>query len=328
MSISFHKLLKHAAAFSLLLLVCGISFIHAAPEITCDDLIYDFGKVKNNKPIKHTFIIRNSGNAPLKIGRVRACCGGKAKIGANSIAPGTNTTFMISLSLVGRKGELNKSFYIASNDPKCPYYQLKLRGMVIPTVDVNPRYINFGQVSDDSILTTNINILCLSDFAFNITNIISTVKQFSVEYEKSNNNTKHAITVKSVPPFPPGITRGNIYIFTDRSGYKRINVPVLARVSSDILVVPQEVLLKEPQGDIKPVTRYIAIRSRSKTPFKILQVKPPEPEMEIKITPLGRAGYRCEIRNIMPFSDLDEKHIIITTDHKDAGEIKLPVRVK
>lgn len=36
---------------------------------------FDFGKIKQNKPVTHTFKFRNSGDAPLVISSVQASCG-------------------------------------------------------------------------------------------------------------------------------------------------------------------------------------------------------------------------------------------------------------
>ena len=106
-----------------------------SPKIACKQPVHEFGAVDNSQSVEHTFVMWNEGEAPLEIGRVRACCGATAEIADKTILPGTNTTLKIKLSLRGRNGKQQKSFYIASNDPEQRYYQLQLTGAAVAMVD-------------------------------------------------------------------------------------------------------------------------------------------------------------------------------------------------
>jgi hypothetical protein len=46
--------------------------------------------------------------------------------------------------LAGRKGPQRKALYVASNDPREPYLQLRLLGTAVEALDVSPRHIDFG----------------------------------------------------------------------------------------------------------------------------------------------------------------------------------------
>lgn len=298
------------------------------PSIMCDQPMYDFGVMDNHRSVEHVFTIWNKGNAPLEIDRVRACCGASAKIADKTILPGTNTTVRVNLSLRGRKGELRKSFYVVSNDSKQQYYQLQLVGTSVAIVDIQPQVIDFGCISPDTVVTTNVNIVCRSNLEFNITNVTCTVPQFTVVSHGKVCVNSHCLQVKTVPPLAPGVTRGKVRVYTDHSEYREIVIPVIATVAmSDILVVPRELVLMERGKKPEPITRYIAIRSRGKRPFKILKVDSPGPNIEVKLTPLGSSGYRCELKDIIPFPDLDGKNIVIVTDHESVSNIVIPIRV-
>ena len=316
------------ASFLLFIFLLRTAIGGNIPEIACKEPVYNFGRMNNTESIEHTFVISNQGDAPLRIGKVRACCGATAAIATNIIAPGTSAALKVNLSLNDRKGELIKSLYITSNDPKQPYYQLKLQGTAIFTyMDVEPLMINFERELPDSVMETNVNIVCQSNFVLHITNVVSTVKSFTATCQASANNTHYCVTIKTVPPFTPGITRGNVYVFTDNKKYPKIDIPVMATVFSDLVVVPREILLSENSKKPEPVTRYVAIRSRSKKEFKILKVELPEPDIEVKLSPLDSDGYRCELKNILPFAELDGKHFVIITDHRDSKKITIPIRV-
>lgn len=311
--------------FSLTFLACIVSAV-GAPRIACKQPVHDFGTLDNTKAIEHTFLIWNEGDTPLEIGQVRACCGGTAEIARKTITPGTNTTLKTRLSLRGRNGRTTKSFYVASNDPAHPYYQLQLVGSAVASVCVNPESVNFGPISFDVVVEKSVYITCQSAFAFHITNVLCEEGWFAAACESSGSNS-HCVTIRTVPPLAPGVNRGKTRILTDNKEYPRLDIPVLATVSGDILVVPKEILLSE-SGDLpSPVNRYIAIRSRSKTPFKILEIETPEPGIESNISSMGIGGYRCELRNIMPSRELDGKQVLIVTDCRGSETIPVPIRV-
>lgn len=129
---------------SLLPLGCIALLLHAtvgfaAPRIVCDAPVYDFGHADQTEPVVHAFTIWNRGDTTLKIGNLRACCGASMTMEAKTIAPGSNTQCRVTLSLNNRRGKQDKRFFIASNDPKQPYYSLRFVGTVNTASRLTPR---------------------------------------------------------------------------------------------------------------------------------------------------------------------------------------------
>lgn len=310
----------------ILLVLTAIRSVEAAPKIACPAPVFEFGAVDRDEPVKHTFVISNQGDSALTIGRVRACCGATAKLGSKTIAPGTNTTLDVTLSLKHRVGAQKKSFYVASNDRKTPYYQLQLVGTAVASVYMTPSYVNFGAIELNTSKTQEVILIHTAQTPLKVTNLVSSVRQFSVEQLASESN-RYTFVIATVPPLALGITRGEVKVYTDNPKHKEFVIGVSATVASDLVVAPQEILLKEQAGGIKPVTRYVAVRSRAKRPFKILKVAVPDEGSIVKTEPLGDSGYRCELKNIMPFPDLDGKSVIVTTDIEGTPELAIPIRV-
>lgn len=297
------------------------------PKIECRESVYDFGTVDNTGTVEHTFVIWNKGNGTLRINRVRGCCGATTELADNVVLPGTNTMLKVMFSLLGRNGKQQRDFHIESNDSQQPYYQLRVTGMILSTVDIRPANVNFGQVLSDDIVERRVDIFCQTNFAFHITNIVSVVPRFVAEYESTRDGMSHCVTIRTVPPLSFGVTHGKIQIFTDNADYPQIDIPAVAIVSSDIVVVPQEIVLEEAGQNPRPITRSVAIRSRSRRTFKILRIVPPQSDIEVKVRQLRSDVYRCDLENIMPFSDIDGENIVVATDHEDAREILIPIRV-
>ena len=298
----------------------------AGPKIGCKEPDYQFGDKPNIGSTEHTFLIENQGDVPLQIGKIRACCGASASIGAQIILPGSNTTFNINLSLQGRKGEQRKSFYIGSNDPNQPYFQVRMIGNATAEVFIDPANVDFGQLRLTSEAEKIVRFVCAgTNLTLTITNLVVDTVQFTAKCERTNDG--YRIKVRTVPPLKPGVTQGNMRILTDSGKYPRFDVHLAATLASDIQVVPQEIVLVEKSGKPEAVNRYVALRSKSNKPFKILKVEPPEDGIDVKVRNLAAGGYTCEMNNILPFKELDGKKVIISTDHEDGKQIAIPIRV-
>jgi len=320
------KIFRAVLALSLSVLSLPVMGASSAPKIACKAPVYDFGTMDSSESTEHTFVILNEGTADLEIGRIRGCCGATAVSATNRVAPGTNTTVKIKFTLAGRQGIQKKAFYVASNDPTQPYYQLMMSGTISLMVSVQPPSIDFGRVQKDTVVEQEVKFSYQTKNAVSITNLVVEGKSFSASKETTADGAR--IKVKTVPPLPQGVSYGKILLFTDNTKYSKIEVPLVATVSRDIVVVPEEISLVGGDGNkVEPVKRYVAMRSRSGKKFSILKTSLPEEEMKAEISPVGDNGYKIEIKNIMPFEDLEGKTIIITTDHPETKEIILPIHV-
>jgi hypothetical protein len=296
----------------------------AAPRIACDDGVYDFGAISSGE-VSHVFTIVNLGDEDLAIGNLRACCGGSMSIDSKVIAPGSNTQVTVKLSLNHRNGQQKKSFYIASNDPVQPYFQLRFTGSVVTPVSLSPSGLSFGEVEADAVVKQQMQLVCSTDTVMQITNVVSSVTAFAVSAEKAAEGTSYVITVRTVPPLSNGLTQANISIYTDNPAYPLFTAPVSAAVVGGLISVPKELLLKEGAGG--GVSRFVAIQSRDQSPFKITGVELPGNGMKATVTAIGPGAYRCEVINIHPLAELDGQQVRIITDHPKAGIVAVPIRV-
>lgn len=96
--------------------------------------------------------------------------------------------------------------------------------------------------------------------------------------------------------------------------------------ASDIVVVPQilTLLLSDPP---MPVTRYLALRSRSQTPFQIRGISLPMEAVVKSQTAIGKAGWRIEIGNLVPSGQLEGAKVTFITDRENEPPIAIPVRI-
>ena len=107
--------------------------VTAAPQISVDSSIYNFGSVLEGDSVPHTFILTNVGDEMLVIEWVRASCGCTATIlSKKTLAPGESISLETTLRTNGYGGRtISKSITVKSNDLDNPELILSLTGTVL-----------------------------------------------------------------------------------------------------------------------------------------------------------------------------------------------------
>jgi Protein of unknown function (DUF1573). len=114
---------------SLLFLILGVMAISvnaqnaAAPQpvtetLTVKETTYDFGKLQQGRPVTHTFLITNTGTAPLLLTNVQASCGCTTpEWTKEAIQPGATSTIKVGYN-AATEGYFNKTITIQYDNDK------------------------------------------------------------------------------------------------------------------------------------------------------------------------------------------------------------------
>ncbi len=125
--------MKRITAVTLLgLFAFGLTGL-AAPRITVDDAVYDFGNVVEGNVVTHTFVLTNTGDQPLAISQVVTSCGCTTTTLTNkSLAPGGSAPMDVALDTRGYGGQtIVKLIKVFSNDPANGTLILQMKGTVM-----------------------------------------------------------------------------------------------------------------------------------------------------------------------------------------------------
>ena len=117
------------AAFLVLLLPLAAG---AAPALRCEPERADLGELPWGTNVVASILVRNDGDGPLHIEKVRACCGAEAAISATNVPPGGSAVLTVNFRAQGRSGPFRRSVYLASDDPAEPQRRILLEGTVLP----------------------------------------------------------------------------------------------------------------------------------------------------------------------------------------------------
>lgn len=109
------------------------------PKVVLPEAHYDFGVMKMGDSGTHTFVVRNEGKAPLKLGKPRTTCQCTISEAAkNEIPPGGEGTITLDWKPTSPAERFDKGAFIPTNDPEMPEITLAVIGRVDPLVVVEP----------------------------------------------------------------------------------------------------------------------------------------------------------------------------------------------
>ncbi len=122
---------------------------------------YDFGKIKQNDVVEHTFEFYNDGGDTLKIFDVSASCGcSVGRLDKKEYGPGEKGTINVRFDSRGKFGNQIQRIYIRTNEPDNPTKIITVKAQVyIDTTDA-PRvffeklFHNFGDIEEGKIYET------------------------------------------------------------------------------------------------------------------------------------------------------------------------------
>jgi hypothetical protein len=116
-----------------------ISFAQPKLEIVGGDT-YDWNTVTpEQSPLSAKIKLKNTGNQILFISNVRPTCGCTiVNLENNEIQPGAETTLNVKLNFSTMPGQLVKTVFILSNDPKNPTTNLYLKAKVHVDLELSP----------------------------------------------------------------------------------------------------------------------------------------------------------------------------------------------
>lgn len=114
-----------------------------APEVTIRETIYDFETLLEGDIAIHSFVIENTGNAPLLIRKIKTGCGcTTVDYTKKGIAPGAEGKVTLRVNTKGYGGQkITKSATVYTNDPKKKRIKLRMTGNVAVFADIDPKSI-------------------------------------------------------------------------------------------------------------------------------------------------------------------------------------------
>ncbi len=187
------------------------------PQLTLDNSDFNFGEILQGEKLEHVFTFRNTGGEDLVINGVRSSCGCTAALlSAEVIAPGGKGEVRATFNSGNFRGAVEKSIYMASNDPGLASATLHLRGKVLPAIEA-PLDINLGVLKPGESREVRVVLSNRSKETVTLKSVESTVAAVRV--------------AKAASALPPGGT-GEILLRAEVSGKEPMNGYLIIRTDS------------------------------------------------------------------------------------------------
>lgn len=123
------------------LTLAGISTAAAAPRLEISQPMYDLGEIFEDQPMEHTFIFKNTGDAPLRLQDIKLDCACSAVEYDRLIPPGGSGKIVFSIKPYAALHKFCKKGTIYTNDPSDPVTIIQLCGDAKPFIEIQPSHI-------------------------------------------------------------------------------------------------------------------------------------------------------------------------------------------
>ncbi len=110
--------------------------LSAAPCLEFSPPEVDFGELGPVETAARTVALRNVGPVPVRIVRVRTCCGAKASASATHVPPSGTAELRVSVTTGVQPGPFRKTVTVITDDPGRPMFAVSVVGSVRGTLPV------------------------------------------------------------------------------------------------------------------------------------------------------------------------------------------------
>lgn len=113
----------------------------AAPRAAIGETSFDFGTITEDRALTHTFVIKNTGTAPLFIEDVDPDCACTVPSYDKTIPPGGQGGITLTIKPFSVIHQFKKETKVRLNDPDQRMLYLKLTGLAQPYIEIQPSHI-------------------------------------------------------------------------------------------------------------------------------------------------------------------------------------------
>ncbi len=210
-----------------------------APRAVTPFTSFNFGDVYNGEVISQIFVLRNVGEAELRITDFVAGCGCEVVRGDKVIPPGKEGTATVEVQTISQSGEIHKIATLYTNDPERPTIILSLianvlrgaplrRGKYIGPIFLSPDTGAGLYAAAGKKATTEFSIT--SDKPVKVLRVESVSKHFTSRIEEIEPGTNYKIVIESVPTETGGLYTDQLRVITDSEALPAFTIDLSVRV--------------------------------------------------------------------------------------------------
>lgn len=212
-----------------------------------NETAHDFGNVTKGETPEFRFEIENIYQEDVVIERVYTSCQCVTlSLTRNSLKTFEKTEVVCKFNSPAFDGKRQATITVRFVRPFVAEVQLNVKGNIVRGVNFVPDSIEFGQITQQSLLPRTIRISSAGNSSFRIVDVISTFPHIAVQLRetvRSINLVSYEMIARLKPDIPAGFNQGELYIVVEENSVRRqIPIKFSARVVS-ALQLPESVIL-------------------------------------------------------------------------------------
>lgn len=269
------------------------------PKVKVDEPIFKFGAMQRGTSLTHEFVIRNVGEAPLKLRAGSTSCKCTlSEVSETPIPPGESTKVKVQWSAKADNGPFRQTASVLTNDPLQSSVDLGVEGSIMSASGVEPPDVSFDKIAVGESKSAQVFVMAMLQDNLSVTD-----PQFSdaslrdrfvakiepVDAKDLPNKTAHRgvrVTVTALPGLPIGRFHQWLSLKTNLAQAENLEIPVSGQVIGDISVhgtgwsEDRGALsigsVKSSEGSQNRLSIVVRGADAATTTFKIKSVDPPE----------------------------------------------------
>ena len=266
-------------ALALAFLIGAPLFAQGRPRAVIDEPIVDVGVVAQGEPISHGFVIRNEGDAPLRISQVKPSCGCTVTEYPESIGPGEAGDILAVIETTSFRGPIAKSVRVFTNDVDSPRLNLVVKANIKPQIEVQPSYARFIVIKGEEFGSKGSTLWSADKPDLQILDVKSPfpflkaeprlVKERDPESDSSRNKWKVDLTLMASAPIGP--MADFVIVRTNHPSQPEVRIPVSGFVRPPVAVIPS-VLDFGARQVAEPYPATVEVKILSSSPITVSRV--------------------------------------------------------
>ena len=263
------------------LLFLGEAGISAAPQIVVDQPVYDFGSIANGSQVIHDFVVRNSGDSELDIGRVVSSCESclRGSLERTRIPPGGEGVLHARLDLRSLDWAVSRDLLLLCNDPKNSPLLLEVRGVVVPYFQVTPAEIDID--TSQGRQAAEAEIVPLVKLRAPLSKVTCDDKGVTARISEEGTN-RFVLAVQASDSLPRGNAAINLILQSSDANDPPCHVTGLVRNPPDLELIPDR-LRFAPQAE--PQMRILWVKQHGAAPLSLIDAVAPSDKFRCEIDP-------------------------------------------
>lgn len=274
----------------------------AAPEITFEKRIHDFGDVAPGRKHIGEFKFTNTGDSLLTITDVKRCCGVVAEVDKEEMAPGENGILKVEYRSGRQAGTMLRQIYVSSNDPMNPKVALTIKAKIVPKVAYEPQRLKL-LLKGEGISCPGITLTSLDNQPFSIEAFKSTGGCIVADIDPTVEATKFSLQPRVDLEKLQTRSQGIIYISLTHPQCEKVSI--FFRAVPRFQITPSNVILRDAEPE-KSIMKKISVLSNYDEDFEIGSASSKKGLIKVVNQEKIRNGYKLDVE-ITPPAKADEE---------------------